>query len=102
MQRRRYAKRLINRKENTFMGIITWIVLGLVAGWLAGRFMRGGYGLVGVIVLGIVGAVSRNCSCACAAHGRERQVRLPHVRRRAHTRPTPAAGLACVSAWRGR
>ena len=39
------------------MGILTWIVLGLVAGWLAGQFMRGGYGLVGDIVLGIVGAV---------------------------------------------
>jgi uncharacterized membrane protein YeaQ/YmgE (transglycosylase-associated protein family) len=32
------------------MGILTWIVLGLIAGWLAGRFMRGGYGLVGDIV----------------------------------------------------
>jgi uncharacterized membrane protein YeaQ/YmgE (transglycosylase-associated protein family) len=39
------------------MGILTWIVLGLVAGWLAGQFMRGGYGLVGDVVLGIVGAI---------------------------------------------
>jgi uncharacterized membrane protein YeaQ/YmgE (transglycosylase-associated protein family) len=39
------------------MGILTWIVLGLVAGWLAGQFMRGGYGLVGDIVLGIIGAI---------------------------------------------
>jgi uncharacterized membrane protein YeaQ/YmgE (transglycosylase-associated protein family) len=39
------------------MGIITWVVLGLVAGWLAGTFMRGGYGLVGDIVLGILGAI---------------------------------------------
>ena len=39
------------------MGILTWIVLGLVAGWLAGQFMRGGYGPVGDIVLGIVGAI---------------------------------------------
>ena len=39
------------------MGILTWIVLGLVGGWLAGQFMRGGYGLVGDIVLGIVGAI---------------------------------------------
>jgi len=29
----------------------------LVAGWLATKFMRGGYGLVGDIVLGIVGAI---------------------------------------------
>jgi uncharacterized membrane protein YeaQ/YmgE (transglycosylase-associated protein family) len=39
------------------MGILTWIVLGLVAGWLAGQFMRGGFGLVGDIALGIVGAI---------------------------------------------
>ena len=39
------------------MGIVTWIVLGLVAGWLAGKFMRGGYGLMGDIVLGILGAI---------------------------------------------
>lgn len=40
------------------MGIISWIVVGLIAGWLAGMVMKGGgYGVVGDIVLGIVGAV---------------------------------------------
>jgi uncharacterized membrane protein YeaQ/YmgE (transglycosylase-associated protein family) len=39
------------------MSIFAWIVLGLIAGWLAGQFMRGGYGLVGDVVLGIVGAI---------------------------------------------
>lgn len=40
------------------MSIIVWIVLGLVAGWLAGQFMRGGgYGIIGDIVLGIIGAI---------------------------------------------
>ena len=40
------------------MGIIAWIVVGLVAGWLASLMMRGGgYGLVGDIIVGIVGAV---------------------------------------------
>jgi len=39
------------------MGLITWLVLGLVAGWLAGMLMRGGgYGIVGDIILGIIGA----------------------------------------------
>jgi uncharacterized membrane protein YeaQ/YmgE (transglycosylase-associated protein family) len=38
-------------------GIIAWLIVGLVAGWLAGQFMKGGgYGLVGDIVMGIVGA----------------------------------------------
>ena len=40
------------------MGILAWIVVGLIAGWLAGMVMRGGgYGLVGDIVIGIVGAL---------------------------------------------
>lgn len=40
------------------MGIISWIVVGLVAGWLAGMLMKGGgYGVVGDVVLGIVGAL---------------------------------------------
>jgi len=40
------------------MSIIGWIILGLLAGWLAGKIMRGsGYGFLGDIVLGIVGAI---------------------------------------------
>lgn len=38
-------------------GIIAWLVVGAIAGWLAGQFMKGGgYGLVGDIVVGIIGA----------------------------------------------
>ncbi len=39
------------------MGIIAWIVLGLIAGWLASLIMGGGYGILGDIILGIVGAL---------------------------------------------
>jgi uncharacterized membrane protein YeaQ/YmgE (transglycosylase-associated protein family) len=40
------------------MGILAWIVVGLIAGWLAGMVMRGGgYGLIGDIVVGVVGAL---------------------------------------------
>ena len=40
------------------MGILAWIVVGLVAGWLASQVMRGGgYGLIGDIIVGAVGAV---------------------------------------------
>ena len=40
------------------MGILAWIIVGLVAGVMAGLVMRGGgYGLVGEIVIGMVGAV---------------------------------------------
>jgi uncharacterized membrane protein YeaQ/YmgE (transglycosylase-associated protein family) len=38
-------------------GLIAWLVVGLIAGWLAGQFMRGGgYGLIGDIIVGIIGA----------------------------------------------
>ena len=40
------------------MSIIAWIGLGLVAGWIAGMVMKGGgYGILGDIVLGILGAI---------------------------------------------
>jgi uncharacterized membrane protein YeaQ/YmgE (transglycosylase-associated protein family) len=40
------------------MGILAWLVVGLIAGWLASQVMRGGgYGLIGDIVVGIVGAL---------------------------------------------
>jgi uncharacterized membrane protein YeaQ/YmgE (transglycosylase-associated protein family) len=39
-------------------GLIVSLVIGAIAGWLAGRFMRGGgFGLVLNIVIGIAGAV---------------------------------------------
>jgi uncharacterized membrane protein YeaQ/YmgE (transglycosylase-associated protein family) len=39
-------------------GIIAWIVVGLIAGWLAGLVMRGGgYGVIGDLVVGLIGAL---------------------------------------------
>ena len=39
------------------MGIIAWIVLGAIAGFIANLIMGGGEGLIMMVVLGIVGAV---------------------------------------------
>lgn len=40
------------------MGILSWLVVGLIAGFLAGVVIKGGgYGVVGDIVLGIIGAL---------------------------------------------
>ena len=41
------------------MGIISWLVVGAIAGWLAGMLVKGdeGMGVIMHIVLGIVGAV---------------------------------------------
>ena len=39
------------------MHLLWFLVIGLVAGWLAGKVMKGGgYGVIGDLVLGVVGA----------------------------------------------
>src|SRR5476651_2917714 len=45
-------------ERGSSMGILVMILVGLVAGWLAGKIVQGtGFGLIGDIVIGIVGAV---------------------------------------------
>jgi len=40
------------------MGILAWLIVGLIAGWLAGMVMKGGgYGVVGDIIVGVIGAL---------------------------------------------
>jgi uncharacterized membrane protein YeaQ/YmgE (transglycosylase-associated protein family) len=40
------------------MGFIAWIIVGLIAGWLAGVVMKGGgYGVLVDIILGILGGI---------------------------------------------
>ncbi|HLY58658.1 MAG TPA: GlsB/YeaQ/YmgE family stress response membrane protein [Stellaceae bacterium] len=42
----------------TAHGIIVWLIIGAIAGWLAGLLVKGGgFGLIGDIVVGIIGAV---------------------------------------------
>ena len=51
------------------MGILAWIVVGLIAGWLASQVMRGGgYGLIGDIIVGSVGAVIGGFLAATLLH----------------------------------
>jgi uncharacterized membrane protein YeaQ/YmgE (transglycosylase-associated protein family) len=54
----------LNRKfrqsggKEDVMGFVTWILVGLIAGWLAGQVMKGGgYGVLVDIILGILGGV---------------------------------------------
>jgi uncharacterized membrane protein YeaQ/YmgE (transglycosylase-associated protein family) len=38
-------------------GFVSWLFLGLVAGWLAGKIARGrGFGCIGDILLGLIGS----------------------------------------------
>ncbi len=40
------------------MGILSWIIVGLIAGWLAGQVMRGsGFGILGDIIIGVIGGL---------------------------------------------
>ena len=39
-------------------GLIAWLVVGAIAGWLAGIVMRGGgFGIIGDVVVGLIGAL---------------------------------------------
>ena len=45
----------------TLTSLLIWIVIGAIAGWLAGLIVKGyGFGFVGNIILGIVGAFIGN------------------------------------------
>ncbi len=51
-------------------GIIAWLIVGLIAGWLAGLFMRGrGYGMVWDIILGLIGAFVGGLICSFFVQG---------------------------------
>jgi len=40
------------------MGVLSWIVVGAIAGWLAGLVVQGtGFGLLGDIIVGVVGGL---------------------------------------------
>jgi uncharacterized membrane protein YeaQ/YmgE (transglycosylase-associated protein family) len=41
------------------MGVLSWIIVGLIAGFLAGQVMRrgGGYGVIGDIIVGVLGGL---------------------------------------------
>jgi uncharacterized membrane protein YeaQ/YmgE (transglycosylase-associated protein family) len=42
----------------TFIGLIVFLLIGAVAGWLVGPLMKGGgFGLVGDIVVGVIGSL---------------------------------------------
>jgi uncharacterized membrane protein YeaQ/YmgE (transglycosylase-associated protein family) len=51
-------------------GILAWLAVGLIAGWLAGQVMRGsGYGILGDLVLGLIGSVVGGFLVSMFVHG---------------------------------
>ena len=52
------AGALANVKGNSMEVFLVWIIIGAIAGWLAGLIVKGyGFGLIGNIVVGILGAM---------------------------------------------
>jgi uncharacterized membrane protein YeaQ/YmgE (transglycosylase-associated protein family) len=44
--------------ETHYVGIIGFLLIGLVAGWLAGKLVKGrGFGLVENMIIGVIGAL---------------------------------------------
>jgi uncharacterized membrane protein YeaQ/YmgE (transglycosylase-associated protein family) len=40
------------------MGLLTWLIVGVIVGWLAGMVIKGrGFGLIGNIIVGVIGAL---------------------------------------------
>src|SRR5262245_37173400 len=51
-------------------GIIAWLVVGLIAGWMAGLMMKGGgYGVIGDIIVGLIGALVGGFLMGFFVHG---------------------------------
>jgi uncharacterized membrane protein YeaQ/YmgE (transglycosylase-associated protein family) len=51
-------------------GIIAWLIVGLIAGWAAGKVSRGhGFGLIGDLVVGLIGALVGGLIAGLLIHG---------------------------------
>jgi uncharacterized membrane protein YeaQ/YmgE (transglycosylase-associated protein family) len=51
-------------------GIIAWIIVGLIAGWLTGMVMKGGgYGIVGDLIVGLIFALIGGFIVGLFIHG---------------------------------
>jgi len=80
-------------------GIIAWLVIGAIAGWLAGQVVKGGgFGLIVDIIVGIVGAVIGGF-LASGDFDRRRPNRFYHrgFRRRGDPAAHPAAHQAGIA-----
>lgn len=48
------------------MHLLLFLVIGLIAGWLAGLIMKGrGFGLIGNLAIGVIGAFVRRLPFQC-------------------------------------
>jgi len=67
----------------TLAGLIIFLLIGAVAGWLAGVIIKGvGFGLVGNIVVGVIGSLNRRLVVWPIGHRCWRTDRVNHRRSR--------------------
>jgi uncharacterized membrane protein YeaQ/YmgE (transglycosylase-associated protein family) len=62
----------------TLETFLIWLVIGLIAGWLASVVAGGGFGLLGDIIVGVVGAFIGGFifrACTSASRGAESPAR---------------------------
>ncbi len=53
-----YSGFYVDIEAGSTRSFIGWIILGLLAGWLAGKLSRGrGFGCIGDILIGLIGSV---------------------------------------------
>ena len=58
MQQREVERNLRSMWNQAPHGLLAWIIVGLIAGWLAGKLGRGrGFGCIGDILVGLIGSV---------------------------------------------
>ncbi len=51
----------------TLGAVVLWIVVGLIAGWVAGQVLQGGgFGVIGDMIVGIIGALIGGLAFAAA------------------------------------
>ncbi len=69
-------------------GIIAWLLVGLIAGFLAGKVMKGsGYGILGDLIVGLIGAFLGGLLFGSFAHGEYALIRQHHRRFRRSLHP---------------
>jgi len=58
MQQKEVERNLRSVWNQAPHGLLAWIIVGLIAGWLAGKLGRGrGFGCIGDILVGLIGSV---------------------------------------------
>ena len=50
-------------------GVVSWLVMGLIAGWIAGVAMKRGGGGLGDLVMGMIGSFLGGLLIACVVEG---------------------------------